>query len=198
MDCASELEIRLGLPEHLRRPAAEIIYQAFRQEFEPLLGSQEHGVAILERSFCPELVMIALCGNQIAGVAGLQYGEQRLFDVKLSIFVHEYGWLQGPLRLIPFSFYASSGQNKHLYLAGIAVRASLRGQGIGTHLLQAVCDLARTKHICSVHLQVVDTNPDAHRLYERMGFVATKTSHYPYLRHVMGFTAAITMVKKVD
>jgi len=198
MDCASELEIRLGLPEHLRRPAAEIMYQAFHREFDPILGSQEHGVAILERSFCPESVMIALCGNQIAGVAGLQYTGQRLFDLKLSTFIHEYGWLQGLLRLVPFSFYASSPQNGDLYLAGIAVRASMRGQGIGTRLLQAVCDLARAKQIGSVQLQVVDTNADARRLYERMGFVATKTSYYPYLRHIMGFTAAITMVKKVD
>ena len=78
------------------------------------------------------------------------------------------------------------------------VHPAMRGKGIGTRLLEAVFDFARAKGFGSVRLQVVDTNPDARRLYERMGFVATATHRHPYLRRMMGFSAVTTMVKELS
>jgi ribosomal protein S18 acetylase RimI-like enzyme len=73
----------------------------------------------------------------------------------------------------------------------------MRGKGIGTRLLESVFDFARTEGFSSVRLDVVDTNPGARRLYERMGFVPVKTGHYPYLRRVMGFSAGTTMIREI-
>ena len=84
-----------------------------------------------------------------------------------------------------------------LLMDGIAVHAEMRGQGIGTRLLEAVLDFARSHGYNSVRLDVVDTNPGARRLYERMGFVVVRTREYPYLRS-LGFSAVTTMVKRLD
>lgn len=95
---------------------------------------------------------------------------------------------------IPFSHRQRKGE---LWIDSIVVCPSMRGKGVGTRLLQAVFELARAEGFGLVGLEVVDTNPGAHRLYERMGFVSTETHKLPYLRRVMGFSASTTMVKEI-
>lgn len=73
----------------------------------------------------------------------------------------------------------------------------MRRRGIGTQLLQAVFDFARTNRCCSICLAVVDTNLGARHLYERLGFVPTETRQYPYLQRIMGFSAVTTLVKQM-
>ena len=41
---------------------------------------------------------------------------------------------------------------------------------------------------------ILDTNPDARRLYERVGFVAGRTERTPYLRRLFGFGASTEVV----
>ncbi|MBK7177638.1 MAG: GNAT family N-acetyltransferase [Chloroflexi bacterium] len=45
----------------------------------------------------------------------------------------------------------------------------------------------------SVRLGVIETNPAAQRLYERVGFVSIKTEHFAYLKWLLGFGAATEM-----
>lgn len=80
---------------------------------------------------------------------------------------------------------------------GITVHREMRGLGIGTRLLDEIKRYARENGYSSVRLDVIDTNPGARRLYEREGFVATKTEHFGYLRRILGFGAATTMVYKI-
>ncbi len=197
MQTTDQVEIRFGLPEHCRRQAAVLYYEAFRQKFEPIMSSQQHGVAILEKAFDSERVIIALRQGQLAGVAGLQYGGRQFVNAGASAFAHEFGWLSGLLRFALFAVFAQSESKGELLLEGIAVHSSMRGKGIGTRLLQAVSDFARADGFGSVRLDVVDANPDARRLYERLGFVPTQTRKYPYLRRMMGFSAATTMTKEI-
>lgn len=84
MNVTDQVEVRRGLPERHRRRAAEIYYEAFRQKFEPIMGSQEHGVAVLEKAFDPSYALVALHQDQLAGVAGVQYGGHHLVDFRLS------------------------------------------------------------------------------------------------------------------
>ena len=81
---------------------------------------------------------------------------------------------------------------------GIAVRADQRGQGIGTRLLCGIFDFASTQHFQSIRLDVVDTNPRARQLYERVGFVPTQTHAYPFLHRIVGFSRVTTMVKMLS
>ncbi|MFQ5553871.1 MAG: GNAT family N-acetyltransferase [Acidimicrobiia bacterium] len=69
--------------------------------------------------------------------------------------------------------------------------------GIGTMLIEAMFDLARSQAMDRVRLGVVDTNLGAHRLYERMGFEATKTERLPLLGKRLGFRSSTEMVRRV-
>ena len=195
---ADQIAVRLGLPERHRRRAGELYYEAFRQKFEPVMGSPEHGVAILEKSLIPEQAIVALHQDQLVGVSGLQYGGRCFVDARVSAFVHEFGWVWGLFKFAQFVlFFAQRERKGEIIIDGFVVRASMRGKGIGTRLLEAVFDFAQANGFEAVSLQVVDTNPGARRLYERMGFVPTKTRNYPYLRSVMGFSSVTTMVKEI-
>jgi GNAT superfamily N-acetyltransferase len=194
---ARDVEIHCGLPESHRRRAAEILYDAFSMKYGPLTGGREHGLAIVQRALEPDLIIVALRQAEIVGLAGLQHEGRRFLNWKWSYFADEFGRLRGFLRAMMMRFDYEPQHKGQLLLDALAVDVSMRGKGIGLLLLQAVFEFARANGYRSVRLGVVDTNPDARRLYERLGFVPTHTHHYPYLRRLMGFSAATTMVKRL-
>ena len=202
MGIGSQVEIRRGLPDEYRRQAAEILYDGFQQKFDVIFGSEAHGVAVLEKDLVSDYLLIALYQGELVGVAGMEYrhGRRRgrYMRPRASTFIAEYGPLRG-LFMVAVSpiFFAPRGKGE-LHLGPIAVRADLRGKGVGTRLLEASFELARNEGLHAARLEVVDTNPAAQRLYERMGFVAVKVKHYPFIRNRMGMSANIAMIKKLD
>ncbi len=60
-----------------------------------------------------------------------------------------------------------------LRMFALDVGAVFRSQGIGTALIKAVENEARRKGLKSVNLEVALQNPDALRLYERLGYRRT-------------------------
>nr|WP_298803692.1 GNAT family N-acetyltransferase [uncultured Pseudokineococcus sp.] len=55
----------------------------------------------------------------------------------------------------------------------VRVRGDLRGTGLGTALLRWVVDEARRRGCAVVQLTTDGSRTDAHRFYERLGFVAS-------------------------
>ena len=194
------VELRSGIPEEFRRQAAEIVYFAFQRKLTPLIGSPEQGIAIIEKAFNPDpaFAIAAFCQDQPVGIAGVYYGGHGFLKPQRSEFNRQFGWVQGIMRFAVFSFYAQAHGQKDMYLHTLAVSPAMRGKGIGTLLLDVVFQIAREKGFKSVSLEVVDTNRDARRLYERIGFVATHTHYFPYLRGIAGFSASTEMVKHLS
>ena len=188
-----DIEIRLGLAESYRQEMAQIYCEAFQGKLQPLVGSRDHGIAILEADLAPGRALAALMAGRLVGFAGLQYDEERFFAPRLSTFVRELGWLRGPISVALLRLFSSHYREGELFLDTLAVHPSSRGQGVGTRLLQAVLALARERGFDSVRLEVVDTNPGARRLYERLGFRAGKTRQYPYARRAAGFSTVTTL-----
>ncbi|MEM7745451.1 MAG: GNAT family N-acetyltransferase [Pseudomonadota bacterium] len=58
-------------------------------------------------------------------------------------------------------------------IEGVRVAASARGAGIGDALMQAAVDRARAEGASLVQLTSDKVRTDAHRFYERLGFVAS-------------------------
>lgn len=69
-----------------------------------------------------------------------------------------------------FSDMAEETEAGELYLDSAAVVAGLRGRGIATRLFHAAAERARRMGIGRLGLLVDRSNPDAERLYRRMGF----------------------------
>lgn len=70
-----------------------------------------------------------------------------------------------------FSDMPEETEAGELYLDSAAVVAGMRGRGIATRLFRTAAERARLMGIERVGLLVDRGNPDAERLYRRMGFV---------------------------
>ena len=69
-----------------------------------------------------------------------------------------------------------------IHINNVAIRPALRGQGIGSHLMQRVFEEARRLGARRATLEVRRSNEGARRLYERLGFyvAATRPSYYTH------------------
>jgi len=67
-----------------------------------------------------------------------------------------------------------------IHINNVAIRPALRGQGIGSHLMQRVFDEARRLGARRATLEVRRSNEGARRLYERLGFyvAGTRPNYY--------------------
>lgn len=65
-------------------------------------------------------------------------------------------------------------------IANIAVSAAHRGRGLGARLLKEMLDVAGTRGVKTMYLEVRASNEAACRLYERFGFkrVGTRKDYY--------------------
>ncbi|NLE76153.1 MAG: GNAT family N-acetyltransferase [Chloroflexi bacterium] len=187
------LQIVEGVPDEWRGRAVEILYDAFRQKFRPVMDRQS-AQAVLPAMLQADQVLLALSGGEPVGLAGLQVDGRPLFRLRLGPFLSAFRPWTGLRTYLWMRFLFSGLHDEPLLLDSLCVDEATRGQGVGTRLLEAVFAYGRQRGHRAVWLEVVDTNPDAQRLYERLGFVATKTTRYPFAR-AMGFAAATTMRK---
>jgi ribosomal-protein-alanine N-acetyltransferase len=67
-----------------------------------------------------------------------------------------------------------------IHINNVAIRPALRGQGMGTHLIQRVFREAKRLGARRATLEVRRSNEPARRLYERLGFyvAGTRPSYY--------------------
>ncbi len=193
MSKIEDLQIEYGLPPGLRAAAAELYLEAFRQKLVPILGAR--GRAVLEASLNPERAICALQHGRLLGLIGYKCDHRAFFEPSLAQLTKHYGLLQGWLKAAVLALFERPQRAGELLLDGIAVHPTSRGQGVGTRLLNAVLTMASAKGLQSVRLDVVDTNPAARRLYERLGFVPVKTNQYAFLRPIFGFSASTMLVK---
>lgn len=188
------LTISQGLADRHRDQAALLYMEAFRPLLQPFLGDGPRALDLLARSLNPTHAIVAKRGGQLAGLAGIQDSGGSLLDIGLSAMIRSYGLAGGGLRYLGMALLLSrSRQPGTLLMDGIAVAPEYRGQGIGTQLLQAVCEHARERFFNDVRLDVLDSNPRARALYERQVFVAVKERSYPFLQRFFGFSAVTEM-----
>jgi len=88
-------------------------------------------------------------------------------------------------------------QKTDIRIDSIAVDGRLRSQGIGTALIEHFFNFAKTNNYKKIYLEVVDTNPEAKRLYIRQGFNVKKRVHFYFFARRAGFSAEDTMFKEI-
>lgn len=121
----------------------------------------------------------------MVGLAGFNLDGRALATLRGRDIIREFGLWHGIRRTAWASLRHSQPPPDVLMMDGIVVRSDRRGHGIGTNLLARLFDVARENDKSIVRLGVVDTNPAAHRLYVRMGFVEVETQAVPLLRRLM-------------
>ncbi len=191
---SQEIEIRLGLSDGQQAAATALYCSAFEVKLTPFLGPPERAARFLLTGLVDDRMFTALRAGQVVGLAGFKQGGRGAFEPGFRRFFQEYG-ITAPLRLAGLLLLERAERPGELLLDGIAVDPEARGQGIGTRLLQAIEEHARALGETSIRLDVIDTNPGARRLYERMGFKAVKTSSTGLLAPFFPFKSSTLMRK---
>ena len=89
-------------------------------------------------------------------------------SAELSLVAERDGDIVGSAGLHPVG---PAVRRRHVAIIGISVRPDAQGQGVGTALMQALCDYAdRWAHILRIELGVYTDNVRAIALYRRFGF----------------------------
>ncbi len=188
-----------GLPDRLRAEAADLYWDAFGGKLARVMGPKPKAVAFLRKALREDHVISALSERgALLGLVGFKTHAGSFAGGEWADMREVYGRFGALWRAWLLSLLERDVENERFLLDGICVAEGARGQGVGTLLLKAVCDEARTRGHSGVRLDVIATNPRARALYERFGFVAVKTDHLGPLRHVFGFASSTTMVLSLD
>lgn len=185
-----------GLPEGLRDQAAALYWDVFGGKLGRVMGPRPKALRFLNRSIRADHAIVALSQRgDLLGLVGFKSPKGAFAGGDWADLRAVYGWFGAAWRACLLALLSRDVENERFLLDGICVVPQARGQGVGTLLLGALCEEARSRHYGAVRLDVIDTNTRARALYERLGFVAAKTDHLGLLRHVFGFDAATAMVK---
>ena len=189
------VEIRLGVDERHRVAAAGLYLRALHEKLAPFLGAGACAERLLRESLCADRMIVALRHGRLLGVAGFDHEGRGAFMPDFASMWRIFGF-SGPLRLLGMALLERGKSPDVLLMDGLAVVEQARGQGIGSLLLQAVEDHARALGKQAVRLDVIDTNPGARRLYERLGYRAVRTRRLGALKWLFAFSAATEMRKQ--
>ncbi len=189
-------QILLGLPAPLVPEATALYWQAFGAKLGRVMGPEPRALAYLARVMRPDRCLCALDDRgALLGLAGFKTPQGAFAAGSATDLRTVYGpagafWRDRLLRRLD-----TEAPDDRFLIDGICVARAARNQGIGTLLLAAICDLAAQRGYSAIQLDVVNTNARARALYERLGFQLASTQSLGPLRHVFGFSAALTMVR---
>ncbi|WP_221032649.1 GNAT family N-acetyltransferase [Actomonas aquatica] len=125
--------------------------------------------ALLNRGFADYLVPLRF---DAAAVQAMERQDQ--VDLDASWLLHDGREHLGVLLIARRGF--------HSRVAGMCLVPEARGRGLGRHLLDTAIHSARERGDTHLHLEVIDQNKTALRLYQRSGFKR--------VRQLLGYSAA--------
>ncbi len=196
--------IEHGLPDGLREQGVALFEEAFGENMRMAVRDRAKRMAFMGRVYAAPNVIIARREGELMGMVGLSSKgapyDGGLMDIGWDPRPYSdlLGWLGAAWAVWGLRPGGPRPRSDEIYVDGIAVAPALRGNGIGTRLLDEVVAAARVHDKRFVRLEVVDTNPRARALYERYGFKVTGTQSFRYQQRWTGFGAMISMELPVD
>ncbi|NIY78780.1 GNAT family N-acetyltransferase [Celeribacter sp. HF31] len=184
-------------PQH-RAQAAQGYWRAFSRKLRYPLGPEKKAVAFLERVMDPSHAMSAVSKDgAFLGMAGFKSPQGALVGGDMRDMARVYGWIGGSVRGALLHVLERTCDGDTLLMDGIFVEPEARGQGVGTALLNAIEVYCARQGLRQIRLDVIDTNPRARALYERLGFAERSVLSLGPLRSVFGFSSATEMTKAI-
>ena len=190
----SDVILYQELPRGHEADAAALYWEAFGGKLGKLLGPDDRGRQFFTKTVNPAAVIAATDGaGQLLGIAAHKAGTQGFSTATTADLFRHYG-LGSLWRLIPLAVLERDAPKGTLQMDGICVAETARGLGVGSALFDALFGYARQNGFTHITLDVIDTNPRAKALYERLGFIATDEVTTGSLRPLLGFNSATKMV----
>lgn len=191
---SDKISVQQGFPDELRSSAAELYDAAFGAKLSIAMPNPCSRIEVLKVGFNPAFSFVAISDGEMVGIAGFKTEQGSLTGgISFHVLKEKIGFWGAIRAVLVLVLFQRNQIPDQLLMDGIGVSPKMRGNGIGTKLLHSVIEYAKNKGYRSVRLDVIDTNPAARRLYERVGFVPIKTEQFTYLKWLLGFRAATQM-----
>lgn len=181
-----------ALPSGQRAEATAVLVGSFFHQLSALSKDEGRWRRAFDGALDPDRFWVALLGGEVVGVVGCSDDTSR----SIHTTPRQLRGALGPLTGTIAGFVVRSELQSKLrfgegvgYVECVATKASARRKGVATALLSRM--MADAPYAAFV-LEVVDTNPGAIRVYERLGFVEyeRKKARNP---KQMGFNERINM-----
>ena len=196
---AGEVEIVRGLPEALREEVGILFEQAFAQKMAVAIPDEARRRVVMDQAFCLEHAFGAMVSGKLIGVLGLRSRAASFTSgMTYRSLIRELGIVSGHRAALFFAMIERKPRKAELIIDCVAVDRHSRGLGVGSKLLAAAIDVATAENFNTLSLEVVDTNPNARRLYERLGFEETKTQKLGIFSKWFGFKAVSILSMDTD
>lgn len=196
-----KINITNSIHEVQKIEVAKMYYHAFIKKFSSLwlfAKNEAQAVTVLRQSLRYENGLYVLSNNRVLGFVGLEKGDSFFAPLKYSAFLEAFGFLSATWRYVAYGIYRlfhGDIKNDAVHIDPIVVSSDARGMGIGTKLFEAAFELTKRLNRKKVILEVVDTNPKAKKLYERLGFQVVKEENTALLTKNAGFEKVFHMEK---
>ncbi|MEM7319872.1 MAG: GNAT family N-acetyltransferase [Pseudomonadota bacterium] len=188
------VRISKGFSDAERPIVAALFWQAFRLKLGIVLGPDKKALKFFESIVSPEFALTARSADgQLLGLAGFKTQAGTFSGGTFSDLRNVYGWFGALWRGALVEVLERKLQPGVFQMDGIFVEESARGQGIGSRLLTAIAEHAIAQGASEVQLDVIDINPRARALYERVGFRPIGTEETGPFRYVFGFRSSTRM-----
>ncbi|MDO9640714.1 MAG: GNAT family N-acetyltransferase [Pseudotabrizicola sp.] len=192
------MHVSLGLPEHLKSQAADLYWQAFGGKLGRVMGPEARAHAFLLRVMRADHCFCAVADDgRLLGIAGFKSPQGSFAGGEAQDVQAIYGRIGAAWRCRLLGLLQSDTDNHRFLIDGICVARDERSRGVGSALLAALMAEAVARGYPAIRLEVIDTNIRARALYERLGFAAFGSETLGPLRHVFGFSRAVTMVRSL-
>ncbi len=179
-----------------RRAAAELYWLAFGSKLARVVGPTPKALAFIERVLDPAHVLVARdADGAVLGVAGFRTADGAFVGGGLADLCAVYGRAGGLWRAACLRLLVRDAAEEGIVVDGLSVRAGMRGQGIGTALLEALCVEAQARGYRAIRLDVVEENLRARALYERLGFTVRARRGGRFTRWLFDFGGFWVMVR---
>jgi len=189
------MEIKQGLPAKLIKQAIELYYNSLHQKLKPVFGNKDSAVSYLINNIDPTKCIFAIDNEEVIGILGIQDINGSFLTPSFSQMVRKYGFFSSLFRFLLLILMNYDIKPNELHLDGIAVSPNKRGQGIGSRLISEFENYAGQRNIQLISLEVINTNPDAKKLYNRLGFKEIKSSSVWPFTKIFGFSSSTLMTK---
>lgn len=198
MQSINRIEIVQLLPNTLRNQAAKLLYESFYIKMRVLIKEKDKAFRLIRAATNYESGFYVILDNKLVGIAGIQSKGNKYFNVKFSDLLKEFSFFTTLPKFIRFKLESMSfPKDNELEIVALSVQKDMRGKNIGTSIINEIIKYAKEKEFNRLSLTVVDTNQDAKRLYERIGFSITKIVKYGFITRSAGFEAVIHMYKNI-
>ena len=198
------MKILKTLPtEEQKIEIVNLFFENFSKIFQNLKLFSKDNKKLLEylgKNLNYENVICIINEDEIIGVLGFKVINKSFINYKRSNFIEVFGHFGGNYRYLSnmfIGFFESVPKKDEIVIEMVAVNSKFRSMGIGTLLINQILDIGKKEKKSKILLEVVNTNPRAKFLYEKLGFQVKKKTYFGFLTYNSGFSSVEYMFKEI-